>query len=272
MRFVFISILLGLSSYSAASKKPMDPAVFERQWTTFLSQHVDENGRVDYKAIQANPTELNAIYHQIELSSPDAHPQAFPTENERFAYWINAYNIAAMKAVVDNYPIGSVHDVSGLSIYAFFDGGVFFAGIKHKFGGKKWNLYKLEQKLIRKRFHDPRLHFALNCASIGCPELPQEAFQAAKLDQQLDTETRDFMNDKRKFRIDEQKKEIQVSSLFDWYKKDFLKPKTDASDILDYIEPYLNETSQAALREARQKGFAVAFIEYDWGLNDQARQ
>ncbi|MCH6256197.1 DUF547 domain-containing protein [Puniceicoccaceae bacterium K14] len=272
MRITSFFLTIGLWLTSLTNASTFSLAELEHDWTTFLSKHVNANGFVDYTAIKADPAELLAIYRQLELHSPDSHPTLFPSENHRFAYWINAYNIAIMKAVIDNYPIESVQDVSSFSVWALFDGGVFFAGIKHRFGGKKWSLYNLEKKLIRKRFDDPRLHFALNCASIGCPELPQEAFKADDLETQLDVETRAFMNDPRKFRIDDNKKEIQVSSLFDWYEADYLAPKTSAKDILSYIKPYLNNANKDKLEVALGKGYSLTFIEYDWGLNDQALQ
>lgn len=244
----------------------------EQDWQQLLSNHVTSEGTVDYRAIVEQPDELNTVYSQVAQLSPDSHPELFSSEEQRFSYWLNAYNIAVLRAVVEHYPIESVLAVKPFSPFSLIDKGGFFVGQKFIFGSKTTNLYDLEKKLIRKRFPDPRLHFALNCASKGCPQLPREAFQAAKLEEQLERETRKFMNSERAYQIDHEKSQVRVSSIFDWYQKDFVdflaKEGEPEGTVLDYMERYLDEDHLQEFREARQQGYAQEFLEYDWSLND----
>ena len=150
---------------------------------------------------------------------------------------------------------------------------VAFLSLKNsKFGGKRISLYKLENKLIRKRFDDPRLHFALNCASVGCPQLPQRSFKASELNQQLDNETLEFINNPKQYRIDHSKKEIRISAIFDWYHKDFYNAETKhlakPERLLAYLKSILPEDKQFELSQAIERNYKLTFIDYDWSLNN----
>lgn len=128
--------------------------------------------------------------------------------------------------------------------------------------------------VIRKRFPDPRVHFALNCASAGCPRLPRQAFSAAHLDQQLDDETRKFLAEERNLRIDHQAQTVFLSAIFDWYRSDFLtwyqqRFPDHAATLLNYVTLYTAPVQTEALQ--RGSSYAVRFLPYDWSLNDQNR-
>ena len=127
------------------------------------------------------------------------------------------------------------------------------------------NLYDLENKIIRKRFGEPRIHFAINCASIGCPLLPQRAFRPFDLDESLDRETRRFFAQPDKLRIDHEARRLELSSILKWFRDDFLDD--DTPGLLDYVRRYVPPGRQAELDRAR--GYDLEFIEYDWGLNRQ---
>lgn len=229
-----------------------------------LRQAVDEQSLVDYQELATSPKTLQEAYAAIARRSPDSHPEDFRSEDEKFAYWLNAYNVATIYGVVRSYPITSVRDVRPPSLLSFFPGGGFFAAQKFLFGGEAYSLYELENKVIRQRFDDPRLHFALNCASIGCPDLAREPFQASQLDAQLEKQTRIFLNSPKGFAIDHARKEISISAIFDWYREDF---ETDSTDLLDYVGRYL--ANPQPLRSARESGYKLVFSDYDWGLNEQ---
>lgn len=232
--------------------------------SALLRQAVDEKSLVDYQALVASPARLIVAYQSISQLSPDSHPGEFANEEERFAYWLNAYNVATIYGVVEAHPIRSVRDVRPASILSVFPGGGFFAAQKFLFGGAAYSLYEVENKIIRERFDDPRLHFALNCASIGCPDLAPEPFQASKLEDQLERQTRLFINSPKGLVIDDAKKEIQLSAIFDWYREDFEK---DGKTVLDYVSEYVTERS--AFQKARQDGYTLVFLDYDWALNSQ---
>lgn len=229
-----------------------------------LKQVVDEQSRVDYRKLAAAPETLNEAYSEIALRSPDSHPESFPSDEEKFAYWLNAYNVATIYGVMQFYPIDSVRDAKPPSLLSIFPGGGFFAAQKFIFGGERYSLYKLENGIIRERFDDARLHFALNCASVGCPDLAREPFQAGQLDEQLERQTRLFINSPKGHLLDHSEKKIRLSAIFDWYREDFEK---NGVTVLDYVERYL--TDAKPFQEARKNGYELAFLDYDWSLNTQ---
>jgi hypothetical protein len=241
-----------------------------------LDTHVDDSGRVNYALLKAQPETLDRYYVLVARYSPDSHPELFPDEASRLAYWINAYNGAVLKAVITNYPITSVSDVSGPPLSGLVSDQIgFFYFQELVFGGAKLNLYDLEHEIIRKRFPDPRIHFAINCASGGCPRLPSSAFRAADLEGALDREARRFVNEARNLRVDDEARVIHLSSIFDWYRQDFLSelgrshPEIADADLLDYARLYLVQETRDTLDRAEAAGYQIRVIPYDWRLNDQ---
>ena len=251
------------------------PQVFSHEiLERVLQGFVDNQGLVDYAALKENPRDMERYYLLLSTYSPDSHPALFPSEQSKLAYWINAYNAAAMKIVLTLYPISSVRDVKPpLLLFFLPKKSGFFVFQRVTFGGKTTHLYYLENGVIRKRFSDPRVHFALNCAARGCPRLPRRPFTSVHLNEQLDHEARRFLAEDRNLRIDHQKKIIYMSSIFEWYENDFLGwyrgrfPQQEAT-ILDYVSLYLAEEKRDEIRESAAS-YRVEFIPYDWGLNDQ---
>jgi hypothetical protein len=256
-------------------KQPVAPPIFSNErFDRVLQQFVDERGFINYSALQQNLEDLEEYYYLISTYSPDSHPDLFPSEDHELAYWINAYNAAAMKTVMNYYPIVSVLDVKQPGIFFFLSNkSGFFFFQRLTFGGKSTSLYYLENQVIRKRFGDPRIHFAVNCASIGCPRLPRQTFSGDTLDQQLDIETRFFLTAERNYKVDHDEKVIYLSSIFDWYEKDFTTwlttkyPDREPS-LLSYIELYLTPEKAEELK-ATGNSYRLRFIPYDWRLNDQ---
>jgi hypothetical protein len=256
-------------------KQPVEPPIFSNErFDRVLQQFVDERGFVNYSVLQQNLEDLEEYYYLITTYSPDSHPDLFPSENHKLAYWINAYNAAAMKTVMTYYPIESVLDVKKPGIFFFLSNkSGFFFFQRLTFGTKTTSLYYLEKQVIRKRFGDPRIHFAVNCASIGCPRLPRQSFSGETLDQQLDIETRFFLTEERNFKIDHDEKVIYLSSIFDWYEKDFTswlttKYPNRKSSLLSYIELYLTPEKSEELK-AIANSYTLRYFPYDWQLNDQ---
>lgn len=239
-----------------------------------LQRFVNEQGRVDYAGLKAQPEELELYYDSITRYSPDSHPQLFPDASHELAYWINAYNAGVLKTVITYYPVKSVLDVKTPPILFFLtDKAGFFYFQRLTFGGATTSLYYLENKVIRDRYKDPRIHFALNCASIGCPHLPRTPFTGDQLDRQLDFETRKFLAESRNFAIDHDQKTIFLSSIFKWYEKDFTtwyqqRYPTSKPSLLNYIRLYLNEEHQKLFDNAGGD-YSIGFVQYDWGLNRQ---
>ena len=243
-----------------------------------LQRHVDHQGRVDYTALKEQADDLEDYYYLVTQYSPDSNPELFADKNARLAYWINAYNAAAIKIVLEYYPISGVGDVTRPYALFFVPGKWrFFVFHRPRFGNVATNLYYLENSVIRKRYNEPRIHFAVNCASIGCPYLPRDAFTGPLLDQQLEKEARKFFSQQRNFRINRQTKTVFLSSILDWYEDDFIEwlkiryPKKQEHSLLDYVAHYVDVDTVKKLRGSAS-GYRIQFISYDWGLNDSKAQ
>jgi hypothetical protein len=274
-----ILIALIFSGCTTIHPKAVPEAITDKQLFTHerfdrvLQRYGSESGKIDYAALQKNPDELNRYYRLLTQISPDSHPELFPTDDHKLAYWINAYNAAAINIVLTYYPIKSVKEVKPPAVFFFLpvESG-FFVFQKPVFGGRTISLYSLENGIVRKRFAEPRIHFALNCASIGCPRLPQTPFLPDKLDEQLDTETRRFMAEERNVRIDHDNRTVFISQIFQWFEDDFIDwlkhhhPELSAS-LPGYIALYL-DGEKASEWEKISTTYRLEFIPYDWQLND----
>ncbi|MBT5059365.1 MAG: DUF547 domain-containing protein [Gemmatimonadetes bacterium] len=255
----------------------LGPSGFSHELIDQVQQRfVDARGRVDYAALQADPEALDGYYDLIAAHTPDTDPLLFPDDDSRLAFWINAYNTAVMKTVITHYPITSVSDVRPpplLSLLSEQSGFFYFQRLI--FGGETLNLYDLEHKVIRGRFADPRIHFAINCASLGCPKLPSEAFQPEQLQQQLERETRRFLNEERNLRVDDVAQTVHLSSILSWYEEDFLSwylgefPADTDPTLLDYARLYATGDRLAAIERAQAVNYEIIIEPYDWRLNDQ---
>ncbi len=218
------------------------------QWSKLLSKHVRENGLVDYKGFISDKAELNAYADYLSANPP---AEAW-SDNEKIAYWINAYNVFTVKLIVDNYPVESIKDLNPtLSIPT-----VRSVWTKEWFqiGGEDFSLDRIEHKILRKDFEEPRIHFAVNCASISCPVLRNEAFTAEKLDTQLDEQARIFLNDPTRNKITPQR--VDVSKIFSWFGGDFKNGQS--------LIEFLNKYTEVQIEEKAK----VRFMDYDWNLND----
>jgi hypothetical protein len=238
-----------------------------------LRRFVDEDGRVDYPGLKEDPADLDRYYALVAAYSPDSHPDLFASRADRLAYWINAYNAVVLRTVVARYPIAGVEDVAAPFPFWLFSSKLgFFVFQYAAYGGETANLYSLENFVVRKRFGDPRVHFALNCASRGCPRLPRHAFRGPDLERQLDAEAHRFFAEERNLRIDHRQKTVHLSSILDWFEDDFLdwyeaRHGSEKPTLVKYAALYAPPETAAALRRAA--GYAVRFVPYDWRLNDR---
>jgi len=243
-----------------------------------LKQFVDAEGLVDYTALKAEPLHLERYYFLLARYSPDSHPEYFPTDADRLAYWVNAYNAGVLVAVVKHYPIASVTDVAAPVPVRFVLPRLagFFAFQRIELGGSSRSLYGLENRVLRRRFDDPRLHFVLACASMGCPRLHRHPLVAAGLDADLERAAREFVGAERNVRVDDGARVLYLSEIFDWYEKDFLHaaeredaaPREAAEPTLPrYLARHAPADTAAALERAA--GYEIRFMPYDWRLNDR---
>ena len=220
--FVFIAAP-GITSASSSSKgeSKIVASVQEfdqshQTWTFFLQKFVRINGpasTIDYKAIKNDSKDLQEYIKSLEGVSQDGF-SGF-SQHERLAFLINAYNAFTVKLIVDHYPVKSIKDIGERSI-----SNPTGSPWKTKFFnllGEKRHLDNIEHDMIRKQFNEPRIHFAVNCASVGCPALRNEAFIASQLDKQLEDAALDFISDKNRNRYNPETKQLELSSIFKWY-------------------------------------------------------
>lgn len=218
-------------------------------WTALLKAHVDGKGHVSYMGFLDDAAKLDAY---LALLS-DCPPSKEWTREERLAYWINAYNAFTVKLIIDHYPVKSIKDIGPKlaipKVNSVWD--VKFIRI----GGEEMSLNHIEHSILRKEFDEPRIHFAIVCASFSCPRLLNEAFIPQKLEHQLETQTAEFINDPAHNIVTPDK--VQLSAIFNWFKGDFTKNGT----LLDFIRRY----SKVKVNDRAK----VSHLDYDWSLNGE---
>lgn len=204
-----------------------------------LKQAVDERGMVDYASLAEDPSGLTDYLNEL-ITNP---PKDSWNRQEVLSYWINTYNAFTLKLVADHYPVSSIRDIRDPWKKEFIP-----------FRGRRISLDHIEHEILRK-MEEPRIHFAINCASISCPVLAGEAYKPGKLEEQLQNAAERFINDRERNRIAES--ELGLSKIFKWFRKDF----TATGSLKEFIASY---TPGTITPEAK-----VIFLDYNWDLNEQ---
>ncbi|MCG8338910.1 MAG: DUF547 domain-containing protein [Proteobacteria bacterium] len=223
-----------------------------------LKQHVVVNGpqsSVQYGEIKKNPDQLDSYIRELEAVS--AGEFSGWTEPQQIAFLINAYNALTIKLILTKYPdLKSIKDLGG-----------FFSGPwKVKFFtlfGEKHHLDHIEHELLRVNYTEPRIHFALVCASIGCPPLITEAYTGDRLDEQLNRSMISFLRDPERNRYDEAGNTLYLSSIFKWFSEDFTKVKPSVEA---FVAPWISDDKATQDLIAGEK-VDVEYLDYDWSLN-----
>lgn len=213
-------------------------AVDHSQWNLLLKKYVDDQGDVNYKAFKKDEKALDAYLKTLaenELSETSS-------KSEKLAYFINLYNAATIKLILKNYPIKSIKDIKKPWDQEWI-----------KVGAKIYSLGDIEHKILRK-MNEPRIHFAINCASYSCPKLSNKAFMSATLETQLQNASIDFINDPKRNIISADA--IEISMIFKWFKSDFTENGSVASYLQSFSKTKFNEDVK------------ISFITYDWRLNE----
>lgn len=226
------------SNNESEEEKTNIVAVDHSSFGQLLQKHVNSKGNVDYKSFKADEGKLDAYLEMLENNPV----QNSWSKNERLAYWINVYNAFTIKLILDNYPVSSIKDING---------GKPWDKLFIKLGNTSYTLNKVENDIIRKRFNEPRIHFAVNCAAKSCPPLLNDAYYPDKLMSQLSERTNSFISNSNYNTITDSK--LKVSKIFDWYSSDF-------GDVKDFISRYTSSDI---------KGNNLEFMDYDWALNKQ---
>ena len=217
-------------------------------------EYVTPEGKVDYEAIRDNKTVEDYIERlkNFDLAT-------LKTENEKLAFWINAYNMLTVFGVIKKLKEYPAFAEKGHKSY--LQRVKFFWRTKYVIGGKKYSLYQIENKILRK-MNEPRIHFALNCASGSCPLLKDGLYSAENLDQELELATKIFIQSPTGVVIDREKNVVHMSQIFKWYKKDFEKA---AGSVLEFVKKYILEFDRKFIEN--NPDIKISYQEYDWGLN-----
>ena len=211
-----------------------DHAIFN----DLLKKHVSSDGNVNYNGFKSDSKTLQSYIDLLKTYQPiDSW-----TKEDKFAYWINAYNALTIDLILRNYPTKSIKDIKDPWDQRLW-----------QLGEKSYNLNDIEHEILRK-MNEPRIHFAIVCASVSCPKLQNEAFTALNLEEQLTNATKEFLTDTSKNELSENN--IKLSKIFKWFKKDF----EQNGSLIDFFNQY----SEVSISNDAKKSFK----DYNWDLND----
>ena len=242
------------------------------QYAKVLHDYV-HGARVDYTALRSGRAALDEVV--TAFAAPTADEERGWSRDQRLAYWINAYNAFTLRAIVDHYPIrssaftlqprNSIRQIEGV-----------WTKLTWHAAGRTLTLDDIEHRILRPEFKEPRVHFAVNCASVGCPPLAAGPYGPASLDAQLDEAARRYLASERGLTIDGNT--LRVTRILEWYGEDFVaRFAPEAAGASDRIERAIRGVvvrfgPPAAVDLARKPATTIRFLDYDWSLNDTQRQ
>ncbi len=202
---------------------------------TFFAEYV-KDGRVDYARVKADNA-ADRIINDLK----NVEPYLIQDGNERLAFWINVYNLYTIKLISDNYPVTSILDLEQTAGKNPWE-----INFIEMAGGRKFSLDEIEKKILIPKYKEPRIHYALVCAAQSCPEIIPEAYLPERLDEQLDSQAKIFLNDTEKNYIDRKSGELNLSMIYKWYRNDFIKKD---SSVFKHVLKYINEKDSAYIQD-----------------------
>lgn len=211
-------------------------------FNNLLQTHVSTDGIVDYKSFKVDKLKLDSYISYLEKTTPDNSWSV----NKQKAFWINAYNAYTIKLILENYPLKSILDIKK-------DGKTAWKIPFAKVGGETYTLDHIEHEILRKTLFDPKIHVGVNCASGSCPKLGNVAFTEENVDAELTKLMKAFINDWSRNKIE--KKKVQISEIFNWFKDDFTKN----GSVIDYLNKYAETEIKSNAK--------ISYLKYDWSLN-----
>lgn len=243
-----LAFLITVVPVGMALSASTDFSVSHRLFGELLQKYV-AHGSVDYAGFKSEEAKLDRYLDRLQNVDPNAL-----SRNEQYAFYINVYNAWTIKLILTKYPgIGSIKEL-----------GIFNTGPWKKqivrLNGETVSLDHIEHDILRPRYKDPRVHFAINCAAKSCPPLRSEPFVAEKLDQQLDDATRSFINNPASYRLEG--RNLHVSRIFKWFSEDF------DEDPLGFFLEYANPELKKKLENNPEK-INIKYLAYDWSLNGE---
>ena len=249
MGIIGLTITIFCLTSCAIHIKGTKPVMNTDVWTELLQKHVGKNGLVDYPGFITDKAKFQTYLDALS----DNPPADNLSNNDKIAYWLNAYNAFTIKLIIDHYPLKSIKDLGPKHQIIFINtpwDRKFF-----KIGGKTMTLNRIEHRILRAEFTEPRIHFALNCASLSCPKLRREAYKGSVLDAQLTDQAKHFLSDTSRNQLDP--KTPELSAIFSFYGKDMTK--WSGKSLIGFINQY------AAIKI--EENAKLDYLDYDWNLN-----
>lgn len=232
---IITAFLILLNTFNVNSNNEL---IDHSSWNNLLKKYVTTDGKVNYKGFKADENELKDYITYLGTHLPNDTW----TKEEQLAYWINAYNALTVDLIILHYPVKSIKDIKNPWEQRLW-----------KLGDKWYNLDDIEHQILRK-MNEPRIHFAIVCASFSCPKLQNEAFEASKIEAQLTKATKAFLSDTNRNEISENS--LKLSKIFQWFSKDF---KQNGS-VVDFINIYTDIDISPKAK--------ISFKDYNWDLNE----
>ena len=241
--------------FSAGATATVDHGAWDKLLRSYVATAPDALNRVDYGRFKSGGhAALKAYVAALQTVDP-----ATLDKPEQFAFWVNLYNAKTIDVVLDKYPVKSIKDVSlGGGLKALVGGGPWQAKIM-KVSGIELSLDDIENTILRAHYGDPRVHYSVNCASVGCPNLAVEAYTGAKLDAMLEAGAKAFINSPRGVLVEGSR--ITASSIYDWFQADF---GGSEAAVLDHLRKYARPELTAKINAIGR----IAGYDYDWKLAD----
>ena len=246
---IAVSIIFLTGLQRSVSAADFDHSIFDQ----VLKTYVNNQGLVDYNGITGDQS-FKKYMESLKTAQADTM-----SRNGQLAFWINAYNAVTIDKVIKWKPKKSVRETFVPGVWS---GTKFFTTREHTAAGKLLSQDDIEHEILRKQLKEPRIHFAIVCASSSCPPLPRFAYTEDNVQAKLEEETRKYINSKRGTQIDSAKNVLHLSKLFDWFAGDF---EYKSGSVMNFIKPYLDEKTLAFVEQKPK----IEFIHYDWALNAQ---
>jgi hypothetical protein len=266
-----VALACALAFMAAAARADIPAAAIQGE---ILQRFVDDAGLVDYAGLKSDTAPLEHVVQDI--ATQDAAAYESWSEPEKLAFWLNSYNFLTLKLIVDHYPIQPAPGREKYPAQSIQQIPNAWSRKRFTVMGTERSLDEIEHEIIRARFKEPRVHWALVCAAMSCPPLRREPYRGDALDRQLDDQARRVFSDLRFLHLDREAGEVWVSRILDWFSLDFV-PGADREHEQLVVErmavraaaaPYVGAQVKQYLESAQ---YTVRFFEYDWTLNEQAK-
>lgn len=275
-RYILLICLLIFADGMVSAAEEKGQVFSYDDYAVVLKEYADAAGMVNYKKLKTHREKLDTFVDTMDKLDPNIYSKW--NNEEKIAFWLNAYNAFTLKVIIENYPIkasvltsiyypkNSIRQIPGV-----------WDKIAFKVMGRDYTLANIEHKILRREFAEPRIHMAMVCAAMGCPVLRDEPYIGERLGEQLDDQSRKFLAEATNFKFNPEKQVLHISSIFKWFGKDFIKAYAKAKPdkrysvkdqaILEFVSTYLDK-GHAFFRPLK-KTVKVKYLHYDWSLNEQ---